>query len=102
MSKVRLLALLIVGLLTIGVVASQEKKDIPTKDKPKEPLLKGMLPKHFDKLKLSEDQEQAIFKVQKQHGPTIADLEAKLKAARAAQAKDFDAVLTDEQKKKLI
>ena len=84
---------------SVGQDNKKEQKPAP-KDEP-EVKYKGVLPRNWSKLGLSEIQKQEIYKVQTKYNKEIDALEEKIKELKAAKAKDEKAVLTAEQKKRL-
>jgi Spy/CpxP family protein refolding chaperone len=88
-----LLGMLAVALLMGGWLHGEDAKD--------NPKLKGQLPANWGKLGLSDEQKQKVYKVQADYKEKIADLEKQLKDAKAKEKQEMEAVLTDEQKKRL-
>lgn len=80
-------------LLSSGGVLSQEKKEGKTK---------GQLPQGWSKLDLSAVQKEAIYKLNREHKDKVDKLKDEIKKLDEEFAKKRVAVLTDEQRKKLI
>jgi translation initiation factor 2B subunit (eIF-2B alpha/beta/delta family) len=83
----------VIGAVSLGGVFSQEKK---------EPPIKGKLPANYSKLGLTDEQKQAVYKAQAKYAEKIDKLKAEIKALQAEEKKDVEAVLTPEQKKRLV
>jgi hypothetical protein len=90
MMRFGLLVLLVSGFLVSGLLLAQDP-----------PKLKGFLPANYGKLGLSEEQKQAIYKVQADYDAKITDLENQLKKLKADEKKAIEKVLTETQKAKL-
>jgi Spy/CpxP family protein refolding chaperone len=88
-----LLATLI--LLSSDGVLSQEKKE-------KEGKLKGQLPQGWAKLDLTAAQKEEIYKLNREYREKTDKLNDEIKKLNEELAKKRVAVLTDEQRKKLI
>lgn len=71
--------------------------DEPAEAKP----LKGRLPNHYGKLRISTQQRMQIYKIQADARAEIAKLEMQIAALRQQESKDVEAVLTDEQRTQL-
>jgi|SRR5579883_2082309 len=85
-------------------VDGQDKKEEPKKQDTKSDTptkAKGVLPKNWSKLGLTDVQVQEVYKIQNKYNKQIADLDAKIKELKAARDKEEKAVLTPEQKKRL-
>jgi hypothetical protein len=84
-------------LVGAGLVLAQE----PKKDPEPPPRVKGMLPKHFKSLGLSDDQRQAIYTLLARYAGRIEALAEQIRKLRAEEAMEIDKVLTDAQKARL-
>jgi hypothetical protein len=80
-------------LLTSDGVQSQDKKD--TK-------VKGQLPTGWSKLNLSASQKEDVYKLNKEYKEKVDKLNAEIKQLNEELARKRVAILTDEQRKKLI
>jgi hypothetical protein len=69
--------------------------------KPDDPKAHGFLPRDFKKLGLTDKQTQEIYKIEAKYKDKIADLQQQIDDLKAAERKDVDAVLTDDQKARL-
>ena len=92
LSMVALLGGLLV--LSTGVIGQDKKDDQPVK-------AKGMLPQNWNKIGLSDDQKQAIYKIEGKYKREIDKLDAQIKELKGKRDKEMKAVLTEDQKKKL-
>ena|SRR5207244_12851439 len=92
LSMVALLGGLLV--LSTGVIGQEKKDDQPVK-------AKGMLPQNWNKIGLSDDQKQAIYKIEGKYKSEIDKLDAQIKELKGKRDKEMKAVLTEDQKKKL-
>jgi hypothetical protein len=81
----------------VGLVLAQE----PKKDPEPPPRVKGMLPKFFKSLGLSDEQRQAIYALQARYGGRIEVLAEQIRKLRAEEAMEIDKVLTEAQKARL-
>lgn len=94
------LGVIVLALALLVPGSAQDKKEVKKADESGK-MYKGTLPPNYGKLKLSDQQKQAIYKVQTEYKKKLDDLEkqkAKLVADRKA---DYEKVLTKEQKQKL-
>ena len=66
--------------------------------KPDDPKVHGVLPKDFKKLGLSDKQTQDIYKIEANYRDKIAALQQQLDDLKAAERKEVEGVLTDDQK----
>jgi Spy/CpxP family protein refolding chaperone len=81
------------ALLSSGGVVSQEKK---------EGKAKGQLPAGWSKLELTAAQKEEVYKINREHKEKVDKLRAEIRKLDEEYAKKRVAVLTDEQRKKLI
>ena len=83
---------------------AQPKQDSKKEAKKDDPpvKLKGMLPPNWRKLGLSDSQVQEIYKAQNKYNTEIDKLEAKIAELKSTRDKEMKAVLTEDQKKRLI
>jgi Spy/CpxP family protein refolding chaperone len=82
--------------LAAGGLSGQEAKA------PKEETkVKGFLPQNWAKIGLTDDQKQAIYKIQAKYGSDIDKLEAKVKELKGTRDQVMKGVLSADQKKKL-
>ena len=108
MRPARLLAgiclLAALALLAAGDTRSQDKdKDKGTKgDGPAKPAARGQLPRHFDKLGLTDAQRAEVLKLTADHKEKKDKLLEEIRKLDEDVARKRVAVLTDEQRKKLI
>jgi hypothetical protein len=63
--------------------------------------LRGVLPPHYRKLALSQDQVQKIYKIQANYDDKLAELEEKIKQLKGEEKKEIEGVLTTAQKARL-
>jgi hypothetical protein len=70
-------------------------------DKAESPRVKGWIPANWGKFGLSDQQKQQIYKIQGEFHERIAPLEKQLKELHTKKKENLEAILTDEQKKKL-
>jgi hypothetical protein len=94
MNKLRLIICL-VALVVVLVGGLQGQ------DKAEPPKIKGTLPANWGKIGLSDEQKQQIYKLQADYSEKIITLEKQLKELRGKEKQALEAVLNDEQKKKL-
>lgn len=95
-----LAAVAAVCLLTIGSPAQDTKKDDkPTP--PPAPRLKGQLPQNYRLLGLTEEQKQAVYKIQGEYDVKLAALEEQIKKLKVEERQAIDKVLTDAQRARL-
>lgn len=80
-------------LLSSNGVLSQEKKEGKTK---------GQLPSGWSKLDLTAAQKEEVYKINREHKDKVDKLRAEIRKLDDEYAKKRVAVLTDEQRKKLI
>lgn len=114
--SVLLTAALFASLLVVQIGNSQEKKAGADKaagktaekagEKKAKPeaaadKAKGRLPNFYGKLGLNDEQKAKIYDVQAKHRPEVEKLEEQLKALKAKETTEIDAVLTAEQRTKL-
>lgn len=99
MFRLSLLALVSAMLILTGGLVAQDKKDDKKDDPPMK--VKGVLPRGWTKLGLTDDQVQKIYKIQNKYDAEINKLEAKIAELKATKAKESKEVLTAEQKKRL-
>jgi Spy/CpxP family protein refolding chaperone len=66
-----------------------------------DPPVKGRLPTYWNKLGLTDEQKQKVFKVIADNHEKTAALEKQLKDLKDKEKTDLEAVLTDDQKKHL-
>lgn len=96
MTRMRLfVATCILGIVTVGGVASQEKGD------KKESKARGQLPQNWAKLGLTDEQKQTVYKTQTKYREQVDELEAKIKSLKEEEKKELAKILTPEQKKRL-
>ncbi len=91
-------------LVSLAVVFATVEQPVLCADGPvKKALAKRghRLPKYYDQVATTPEQQEAIQKIQDEYDPKIADLEAKLKALRKERNEKIAAVLTPEQKKQI-
>jgi hypothetical protein len=98
-------ALLVLSGGTFGQDAKskeESKKDVKNTKKDDTPTrVKGVLPRNWSKLGLTDTQVQSIYRVQNKYNDEIDKLEAKIKELKAARDKETKDVLTTDQKKRL-
>jgi len=82
-------------LLSSDGVLSQEKKE-------KEGKTKGQLPQGWSKLDLTAAQKEDIYKINREHKDKVDKLKEEIRKLDEEYTKKRVAVLTDEQRKKLI
>ena len=87
-----------VVLTTAGLILGGSTLSIGQEAKAKK--AKGRLPAYFADI-VTDEQRQAIYKIQESHKKQIDDLEAQLAAAREKEMAEIEAVLDAEQKEKL-
>jgi len=80
-------------LLSADGVLSQEKKD---------GKMKGQLPQGWSKLDLSAAQKEEIYKINREHKEKVDKLRDEIRKLDEEYSKKRVAVLSDEQRKKLI
>jgi hypothetical protein len=80
-------------IMTAGTILGQDKTE--------QPKLKGALSSNWGKFPLSDQQRQAIYKIQGDYHDRIAALEKQIKMLKEQERKDMEAVLNDDQKKLL-
>jgi Spy/CpxP family protein refolding chaperone len=80
-------------LSSAGGVTGQEKKEGRTK---------GQLPQGWTKLDLTAAQKEDIYKINREHKEKVDKLKEEIKKLDGEYAKKRVAVLTDEQRKKLV
>jgi Spy/CpxP family protein refolding chaperone len=71
-------------------------------DGPAKPTAKGALPKYFDRLDLTEAQRAEVVKLTAEHRQKVENLRDEIRKLDDDYGKKRVAVLTDEQRKKLI
>jgi Spy/CpxP family protein refolding chaperone len=76
----------------------REKKD----DAPARPTAKGPVPKYFDQLDLTEAQRAEVVKLTAEHRQKVDKLREEIRKLDDEYGKRRVAVLTDDQRKKLI
>jgi hypothetical protein len=84
--------------LSGGLVGQEPKEDKKAVNPTK---VKGVLPRNWGKIGLSDSQRQEIYKIQNKYDEEIDKLEAKIKELKAAQTREMRTVLTADQKKRL-
>ena len=92
--KTRLLvgvAALAAAVLAGGLLMADDKK-------PDDPKVRGYLPRDFKKLGLNDKQTQQIYKIEAEYRDKISALQQQIDDLKAAERKDIDGVLTDDQK----
>jgi Spy/CpxP family protein refolding chaperone len=89
-----------VALLAGGGTWGQDKEK--SGDPPAKPAAKGPLPKYFDKLDLTEAQRAEVAKLTAEHRQRVEKLRDEIRKLDDDYGKKRVAVLTDEQRKKLI
>jgi hypothetical protein len=94
MSRPRILLGMLVVVLVGGFLLAQEKKDPPTK-------FRGQLKPNWKQLGLTDEQKNAVYKVQTEYGARIDALEAQIKELKQKQEAEEYKVLTDAQKARL-
>jgi TolA-binding protein len=82
--------------LAVGVVALVGEPGSGAPEK-----MKGKLPPNYKKLGLSEEQTQAIYKLQSKYGAQIEELAQQIRKLRAEENAEIEKVLTDAQKESL-
>lgn len=82
-------------LLSSDGVLSQERKE-------KEGKVKGQLPQGWTKLDLSATQKEEIYKINREHKDKVDKLKEEIRKLDEEYARKRVAVLTDEQRKKLV
>jgi hypothetical protein len=94
---------LAVALLGAGWIIGDDKKidDKKTDDKDTPTKVKGVLPAHFKKLGLSDDQTQKIYKIQANYNAKVDALAAQIKDLKTKEKQEVEDVLTDAQKARL-
>lgn len=85
-------------LATLVIVSSD---DVLSQDK-KEGKTKGQLPQGWSKLDLTAAQKEEVYKLNREHKDKVDKLKEEIKKLDEEYAKKRVAVLTDEQRKKLI
>jgi hypothetical protein len=106
MFRAAVLALFTVMLVLSGGTVGQDakskeepKKNVKKDDSPTR--VKGVLPRNWSKLGLTDTQVQTIYRVQNKYNEDIDKLEAKIKELKATRDKEAKDVLTPDQKKRL-
>ncbi len=100
----------IVGLMV--VVMATLLNDLPAQETKKQPpaivnkedepgKLRGQLPKGWGKIGLSDEQKQAIYRIQNKYNAEIERLQAKINELKTARDKEMRDILTPEQRKRL-
>ncbi len=87
--------ILFMALLTTTSTIGQDKKDPETK-------AKGVLPKFYKSLGLTDDQKQTIYKVQTSYNAKIDALQKQVKDLRAEEAAAIEKTLTKSQMDRLL
>jgi len=104
----RALVMMVAVALFAGTgVFSQEKKDSVTKDTGKDTgtgtgKIKGVLPAHWSKLGLTDQQKQDVYKARAKFQDQIKKLQDQLDALKSEERKELEKILTAEQKKRLV
>jgi uncharacterized protein YeeX (DUF496 family) len=101
MLRVRI-GVVVFALALMGAAFYQEKdKGKKTSDSDPPTKLKGILPQHFKKLGLRDDQVQKIYKLQADYKAKIDDLTRKIEKLKSERREAQEKVLTPEQLKRL-
>ena len=79
--------------LTAGTLVGQDKAEPPK--------VKGTVPANWGKFGLTDQQKQAVFKIQAEYDVKIVALEKQIRMLKEQERKDMEAVLNDDQKKLL-
>jgi hypothetical protein len=93
-------ALALVVLATTTMLLADDPPKKPT-DTPPQSRAKGMLPRYFKSLGLSDEQKQQVYRIQNTYGAKIDALTAQIKALHAEQMQEIEKLLTDAQKARL-
>jgi Spy/CpxP family protein refolding chaperone len=91
-------------LVSLAVVFATVEQPVLRADGPvKKALAKRgrRLPKYYDQITTTPEQQKAIQKIQDEYDPKIDELDAKLKALKKERKDKIDAVLTPAQKKQI-
>lgn len=87
---------------TVGQDAKSKEEPRKTAKKDDPPgRVKGVLPRNWGKVGLSDAQVQNIYRIQNKYNEEIDKLEAKIKELKAQRDKEAKDVLTPDQKKRL-
>ncbi|HQR09409.1 MAG TPA: hypothetical protein PLN21_21485 [Gemmatales bacterium] len=90
------------GTATTAVAQDKEKsKSGSSSTKEKESKVRGVLPAHYKQLALSEEQRQAIYKIQNEYSDKIDDLQKKMDDMRAERNAKYLKTLTKAQRDRL-
>jgi hypothetical protein len=89
-----MMGLMLVG---VGMLMAQE----PKKEPEPAPKVRGMLPKFYKQLGLSDDQRQTIYRVQGRYSAQIEALLEQVRKLRAEENAEIEKVLTEAQKTRL-
>jgi hypothetical protein len=84
-----------------GLLLAQEKKPDDKKDPPTTTRVRGQLKPGWRQLGLSDEQKNAVYKVQTEYGAKIDALEAQIKELKQKQEQEEFKALTDAQKARL-
>src|SRR4051794_13881674 len=87
-----------IGLLTVSSLIGDDKKP-DTKDP--DTKLRGFLPKYFKQVGISDDQKQAVYRVQAKYDTKLAELQKKIKDLKAEEMLECEKVLTKAQMERL-
>jgi hypothetical protein len=98
MSRIILGTALVGAFLAGGLVLHPLSSRAQDKDEPK---VRGFLYPNWKKLGLSEDQTQAIYKVQAKYRSQIDKLEAQIKRMKAEERVEAEKLLTPAQRQRL-
>ena len=93
-------ALAACGLLFTLVVLSSD--GLMSQDKTKDTKVKGQLPQGWSKLNLTAAQKEEVYKLNKEYAEKIEKLNDEITKLKDELTKKRVAVLTDEQRKKLL
>ena len=89
----------------IGQEKGTKKEDTKKEDTKKEPTTKtkakGQLPQNWGQLGLTDEQKQAVYRLQGKHNEEIDALEEKIKEIKTTISEERLKILTAEQKKRL-
>jgi hypothetical protein len=88
-------------LLVSGSWAQDDKKKEDPKPAAPAPRLKGQLPPNYRALGLTEQQKQAVYKIQDDYDVKLAALEEQIKKLKIEEKQAIDKVLTEAQRARL-
>jgi Spy/CpxP family protein refolding chaperone len=86
--------------LVAGVLMGQDSKS--TQDDTTPPTkAKGLLPKHFKSLGLTDEQRQKVVKVHAAYAAKVASLKEQIEQAQAEERAELNKILSDTQRTRL-